>query len=92
MSTDTFESFKARKLGEGHDEILVREWSPGFANEPHEHPFDTDAFVAKGEFCLTMNGQTTHYKAGDVFKIARGVTHFEKYGAQGAVFWAARKN
>ena len=92
MPTDTFESFKARKLSEGYDEILVREWEPGFANEPHEHPFDTDALVARGEYWLTLNGQTVHYKAGDVFKVARGVTHSEKYGAEGATFWAARKN
>ena len=92
MLTDTFESFKARKLSEGYDEILVREWEPGFANEPHEHPFDTDALVARGEYWLTLNGQTVHYKTGDVFKVARGVTHSEKYGAEGATFWAARKN
>ena len=74
------------------DEVLLREWAPDFANERHIHPFDTDALVVQGEFWLTMNGQTMHHKTGDVFKVARGVTHFEKYGAQGAVFWAARKN
>lgn len=92
MPFDTFEAFKARKLSEGYDEVLLREWSPGFANEPHEHPFDTDAVVAQGEYWLTMNGQTTHFKTGEVFQVARGVTHSERYGAEGAVFWAARKN
>ena len=53
---------------------------------------DTDALVARGEYWLTLNGQTVHYKVGDVFKVARGVTHSEKYGAEGATFWAARKN
>lgn len=92
MTEDTFESFKTRKLSEGYDQVLVREWELGFANNPHEHPFDTDAVVAKGEYWLTMNGQTTHYKAGDVFQVARGVMHSERYGLEGAVFWAARKN
>ena len=58
MTEDTFESFKTRKLSEGYDQVLVREWEPGFANNPHEHPFDTDAVVARGEYWLAMNGQT----------------------------------
>lgn len=92
MSYENFEAFKSHKLSEGYDEVLLREWNPGFANEPHAHPFDTDALVAEGEYWLTMNGQTTHYKTGDVFQVTRGVTHSEKYGTKGAVFWAARKN
>lgn len=92
MSDNTFDAFKARKLSEHYDEVLVREWAPGFANAPHEHPFDTDAIVAQGEFWLTTNGQTIHYQAGDRFAVARGQIHSEKYGTQGAVFWAARKN
>lgn len=89
---ETFEAFQARKLAEGHDEVLVREWAPDFANEPHTHPFDTEALVAQGEFWLTRDGQTTHYKQGDTFTVARGVMHCERYGPAGAVFWAARKN
>lgn len=92
MITETFEAFQVRKLQEGHDEVLLREWAAGFTNEPHTHPFDTDALVAQGEYWLTMNDQTTHYKAGDTFHVARGVVHSERYGVAGAVFWAARKN
>lgn len=89
---DSFEAFKTRKLAEGYDEVLIREWKPGFRNEPHEHPFDTDAVVAHGEYWLHMDGQATHLRQGDVFQLARGVTHWEQYGPEGAVFWAARKN
>lgn len=92
MSNDTFEAFKTRKLNEGYNEALVREWEPGLILDPHAHPFDADALVVKGEFWLTMNGRTTHYKAGDAFKVGRGMTHSEQYGPEGAVFWAARKN
>lgn len=91
MIDETFDAFKNRKLAEGYDEVLTREWAPGFENEPHEHPFDTDAVVAQGEFWLTINGQTTHYLAGAAFKVARGITHSERYGPEGALFWAARK-
>lgn len=92
MSQESFDTFQARKLSEGYDEVLLREWAPSFANDPHSHPFDTDAQVAQGEFWLTVDGHTTHYRAGDCFQVARGVLHAERYGPQGAVFWAARKN
>ena len=91
MIDGTFEAFKARKLGEGYDEVLLREWAPRFATEPHHHPFDTDAVVACGEFWLTINSETTHYHAGDAFKVDRGVVHSEQYGPNGATFWAARR-
>ena len=92
MSNETFELFQARKLGEGFDEVLIRHWEPDFSNEPHQHPFDTDALVAQGEFWLTIHGQTMHVMKGQCFQVPRGVTHREQYGPQGAVFWAARKN
>jgi hypothetical protein len=92
MSDSNFEAFRDRKLKDGFDQVLIRDWEPNFANGPHDHPFDTEAVVAQGEYWLTMNGQTTHYKTGDVFKVLRGVVHSEQYGAEGAVFWAARKN
>lgn len=88
----TFEQFKSRKMGEGFDEVLVREWAPNFENAPHEHPFDTDAVIAQGEYWLTVDGETIHYRMGDTFQVARGVTHSERYGPDGAIFWAARKN
>lgn len=92
MTHDTFEQFQARKLAEGYDEVLQRVWEPHFVNETHSHPFDTDAVVAQGEYWLTVDGHTTHYKTGDAFQVARGVMHAERYGSEGAVFWAARKN
>ena len=91
MSNLTFDQFKNTKLTQGFDEVLLREWAPAFANDPHTHPFDTEALVAQGEFWLTMDGHTTHFQAGDQFTLARGLTHSERYGPDGAIFWAARK-
>ena len=87
-----FEAFKDQKIQEGFDEVLIRNWEPNFQNEMHSHPFDTDAIVADGEYWLTIGGEIRHLVTGDSFSVARGVMHSEKYGAQGAVFWAARKN
>ncbi|MFZ6772129.1 cupin domain-containing protein [Undibacterium sp. SXout7W] len=87
-----FETFKDEKLRLGFDEVLVRHWEPDTENKMHSHPFDTDAVVVQGEYWLTMGGQIRHLKTGDAFKVPRNIMHSEKYGHEGAVFWAARKN
>ncbi len=92
MAIPTYERFEQAARARGADEVLVREWAPDFENPLHEHPFDTDALVVRGEFWLTVDGQTRHFGVGDTFQLARGVLHAEKYGPQGATFWAARKN
>ncbi|MFM2111934.1 MAG: hypothetical protein RLZZ271_594 [Pseudomonadota bacterium] len=89
---ENFEGFREQALAAGYDEALLREWAPGFSNETHTHPFDTHALVAQGEFWLTMGGNVQHLKEGDCFDVARGVAHSERYGPDGATFWAARRN
>ena len=86
----TFEAFKAAAEGEGFDEVLVRDWGPNYETPEHEHPFDVRAQMVAGDFWLTLNGQTQHLKPGDIFRVPRNTRHSEKYGPQGATFWAAR--
>lgn len=92
MKPSTFEEFSAAARARGYDEILVREWKPAQVMELHKHPFDTSALVIQGEFWLTVNGETRHIKVGDTFEVPRDLEHEEKYGPEGATFWAARMN
>ena len=92
MIPASFEQFTTAARARGYDETLVREWAAGQVMADHAHPFDTDAVVVRGEFWLTVGGQTRHLKTGDSFQVPRDTPHEEKYGAQGATFWAARKN
>lgn len=92
LSSQSFEQFTADAKAQGYDECLVREWAPHHVFDTHEHPFDTNALVVQGEFWLTIDGQTRHFKKGDRFQVAHGVVHAEKYGPEGATFWAARLN
>jgi hypothetical protein len=41
---------------------------------------------------LTMNGHTQHLQPGVIFELEPNVPHDERYGAQGAIYWVARKN
>lgn len=88
----TFEQFRDEALRQGYHEALVREWAPGQQAAWHEHPFDTRGLVVRGEFWLTVGGDTRHLRAGDTFELARHVPHAERYGPEGATFWAARRN
>ena len=92
MTHQSLYQFTATMTARGYDEVLVREWGPDHVAPEHEHPFDTDALVVQGEFWLTVGDTTRHLRAGDTFQLTRGVRHAEKYGPQGATFWAARRN
>lgn len=92
MSQPTLEQFTASMLERGYDEVLVREWGPDHLAPEHDHPFDTDALVVRGEFWLTVGDSTRHLRAGDSFQLGRGIRHAERYGSEGAMFWAARRN
>lgn len=87
-----FEEFSAEEKARGSDEVLVREWAPDHQTPVHDHPFDARALVVQGEFWLTVGEQTRHLQVGDRFELPRGTLHSERYGPQGATFWAARRN
>ena len=92
MTSPTLESFTKKALDEGFDEVLVREWAPDLVLDTHTHPFAVSAYVARGEYWLTVGDQDKNLKTGDSFRLARDVAHAERYGAQGATVWVARAN
>jgi quercetin dioxygenase-like cupin family protein len=92
MSVPSFDEFSARSHAEGFEEVLVREWAPGQQVGMHTHPFAVKALVVRGEVWLQCGDETTHVPAGQGFELARGLPHAERYGAEGATFWVARRN
>ena len=92
MTQPDFESFKGSALAQGFDEVLERIWSPDRELETHTHPFAVQALVVQGEMWLSCGGQTRHLLPGDRFNLAREEPHAERYGPQGATYWAARRN
>ena len=92
MTTPSFEQFKTTQLAQGFDEVLERPWAPGTVVGTHSHPFSVSALVVQGELWLTVGDDTRHLQAGDNFTLGHGVPHAERYGAEGAVFWVARRN
>jgi hypothetical protein len=90
--TDSFAAFQAQALAAGFDEALERRWAPDTVLDTHTHPFSADALVTQGEMWLTCAGVTRHLVPGDRFTLAPLEPHAERYGAEGATYWVARRN
>ena len=41
---------------------------------------------------LSVGADTLHLRAGQTFELDRAVEHSERYGAEGAVVWVARRH
>lgn len=91
MTAISYAEFEATHRAQGFDEVLVRDWKPGQVLDTHTHPFAVEALVVEGEMWLSCEGQTRHLLAGDTFSLAKEAPHAERYGPEGAVFWAARR-
>jgi quercetin dioxygenase-like cupin family protein len=92
MSAFTFEAFSASARAQGFDEIVERQWKAGTTVETHSHAFAVKALVVQGEMWLGIGDQTRHLLPGDTFELERDVAHAERYGNDGATYWAARRN
>lgn len=91
MKPAHFEAFRLQALIEGYDEVLERVWEPLTLLDMHSHPFAARALVTRGEMWLTVGDLTRQLRPGDTFEIARDVPHAERYGAEGATYWVARR-
>ena len=63
----------------------------GYALGEHQHPFDACAFVTAGDFTLVVDGVSTRYGVGDVFRLAAGTPHLEAAGPEGASYFSGRR-
>ena len=91
MSVPAFEEFAARARARGYDEVVERQWAQGTVVDPHTHPFALEALVVQGEMWLTVGGATRHLLPGDSFALDGDAPHAERYGAEGATYWVARR-
>ena len=91
MTQPTLEAFEAAARAQGFDEVLERVWAPSTVLASHTHPFALRAIVVAGEMWLTVGYDVRHLRPGDEFALERDVSHAERYGAEGATYWVARR-
>ena len=83
--------FEARLKAEGYPEIRTNELPPDRRNPEHSHPFDVLALVLEGEIALTVDGETSTYRAGDEFSMKAGCPHIESIGPAGVRYLVGRR-
>lgn len=92
MSLPSFAEFRAQMLAQGYEEIVERPWAPNAVVASHTHPFEADALVVRGEMWLSVRGAPPrHLRPGERFHLQPGEPHDERYGADGATYWVARR-
>jgi len=87
-----FDAFADSMKKQGFDEVVERAWKPHTTVDEHTHPFDAKALVVLGEMWLTVDGRTEHLLPGGTFELPAHVSHSERYGPEGATYWAARRS
>ena len=75
----------------GFDEALPLDRPVGYTMGEHQHPFDACALVTAGDITLVVDGVSTCYAAGDVFRLAAGTPHYETAGPKGVSYLSGRR-
>ena len=86
------QDFEAELKADNFDEITLVEKPVGYAMGEHQHPFEARALITKGDITLTVNGMSTTYVAGDIFRLPAQTPHHEDAAAQGVTYLAGRKH
>ncbi|MFM9886619.1 MAG: cupin domain-containing protein [Burkholderiales bacterium] len=84
-------AFKAGLAQDGYTEIDTRAIEPNLYNPAHSHPFHVRAQLLEGELTLAWDGQQRTFRAGEVFTMAAGCEHTERFGPEGARYIVGRK-
>lgn len=84
------EAFAAQLTRDGYT-VSTRNIEQHVHNATHAHPFEVRALMLSGELTLQYQGKTEICRAGDVFTMAAGCEHEERFGAQGASYVVGRR-
>jgi quercetin dioxygenase-like cupin family protein len=68
----------------GYVDIKPRDYPANNSPPAHTHDFDVAGLVLSGEFGLACGDSLVLYRPGQRFELARGVTHAETAGPEGA--------
>jgi len=87
----TAEQFTTELRRAGFEQFVEVEWPANGSLDEHSHPFESRALILCGEIILTVEGRETRYGVGEVFQLAHGALHKERYGPAGVRYLVGRK-
>ena len=84
---------------EFHDELKANHFDAavaidrpvGYAMGEHQHSFDACALILAGDITLVVDGVSTCYRSGEVFRLPAGTPHLEAAGPQGVSYLSGRR-
>ena len=73
----TPQEFEAQLKTEHYGEIAAVEKPAGYVMGEHLHAFDACALITAGAIVLQVDGVSTNYAVGDIFRLPAGTPHHE---------------
>ena len=89
--TMTLQEFHNELQTNGFDMAVPIDRDIGYAMGEHQHPFDACALITAGDITLVVDGASSHYRVGDVFRLPAGTPHLEAAGSQGVSYLSGRR-
>ena len=85
------QDFQVQLKADGFEEAVAIDRPVGYAIGEHQHPFDACALITAGDITLVVDGVSSHYREGDVFRLPAGTPHLEAAGPQGVSYLSGRR-
>ena len=86
------QDFEAQLKADNFDEITLLEKPVGYAMGEHQHPFEARALITQGDITLIVNGVSTTYGVGDIFRLPAQTPHHENAAPNGVTYLVGRKH
>ena len=86
------QDFEAQLKAENFDAGVTIHKPIGYALDTHAHPFEAWALIFEGDITLRVNGVSTTYAAGDVFRLPAATLHYESAIPRGVTYLVGRKH
>ena len=86
------QDFEAQLKAENFDAGVTISKPIGYSMGDHAHPFEAWALIVEGDITLLVDGASTTYAAGDVFRLPAGTPHLESAIPNGVTYLVGRKH
>ena len=83
--------FEAQLKADHFDEAVPVDRPVGYALGEHQHPFDACALITAGDITLVVDGVSSCYRTGDIFRLPAGTPHLEAAGPLGVSYLSGRR-
>ena len=85
------QDFQVQLKADRFEEAVAIDRPAGYAMGEHQHPFDACALITAGDITLVVDGVSSHYREGDVFRLPAGTPHLEAAGPLGVSYLSGRR-